>query len=435
MRVLAWLALAGALAAPVSASAQSLQLRVESRELHAELPFTLSLSAQDFDEEPAPDPPDLTIEGCKVTYLGVTPNVFSQTVIVNGRRSETRSVTFVFRWRVEAPEEGSYTVPPLLVTQGSKRATSPAATFSVRGIETTPDMIVRMRLPDRPVWVGETFDVDVEWLLSRDVDEHEFVVPLFDLDQVRVESPASERDRTLAFPAGSGTVDLPIRQDTIEEDGERYTRFSFPARVTTLRPGTVELEPVKVAARLESGSYRDAFGFRRARSQLYKAEGQQRRLVVRPLPQGNRPASFENAIGSAFSIGVQASRTVVQVGDPIALTVRIRGDGPLEGLSLPRLDGEGGLPEALFSVVDSEVVGVIDADENAKDFNVTVRVRSAEAREIPPIEFSYFDPQQGAYATVRSQPIALSVAGSNLVGAADVTAAPSVSGLRGRPQA
>jgi hypothetical protein len=182
-----------------------------------------------------------------------------------------------------------------------------------------------------------------------------------------------------------------------------------------------------VAASLETGTRRDSFGFRVPAYQLFKAEGKRRRLVVRPLPQEGRPASFENAIGRGFSIDVQASRTVVQVGDPIELKIRIRGDGPLEGLSLPRLDGSGSLPRGLFSVPDTATVGVINEEQNTKTFDVTIRIRSAEAREIPPIEFSYFDPASGRYSTARSQPIALSVAGSNLVGATDVTVAQTVS--------
>ncbi len=428
MRALCALALlAAAVLPPGPAWAQSLRLQVD-REIHATLPFTLSLQAKGFEEEPPPDPPELAIKGCEITYLGVSPSVSSGIQIINGRRTEWRDVTFVYRWRIEAPAAGSYTVPALTVSQGDKSASSRAASFTAKDIAVTQDMVVRMSLPDRPVWVGETFDVSVEWLLRRDVRDHEFVVPLFDLDQVRVESPAAPRERSLSFPAGAREIELPIRQDVITEGTTRYNRFRFPARVTVTRPGPLELEPVMVAAALEIGTRRDSFGFRVPAYELFKAEGKRRRLVVRPLPQEGRPASFENAIGRGFSIDVQASRTVVQVGDPIELQIRIRGDGPLEGLSLPRLDGPGSLPPGLFSVADAATVGVIDEQENAKTFDVTIRIRSSEAREIPSIEFSYFDPASGGYSTARSQPIALSVAGSNLVGATDVTVAPTVAG-------
>ena len=225
-------------------------------------------------------------------------------------------------------------------------------------------------------------------------------------DAVQIESLATGRERALAFPAAAGQVELPIVQDEVVEAGTPYTRFRFPARATVTRPGALDLDPVMVAASLEVGTQRDRFGFPTSAYDLFRAEGERRRLVVRALPLDGRPASFENAIGSGFSIDVQASRTVVQVGDPIELNITIRGDGPLEGLSLPGLGGEDGLPSELFSVPDTAVVGIVDADDNSKTFDVTVRVRSAEANEIPPLAFSYFDPANGSYATARSRPIA-----------------------------
>ena len=222
-RSFAGLALLAVLAMPVGG--QTLEVSVESREIYSGMPFTLLVSARGFDEQPPPTEPDLAIDGCEVTYIGMTPSVSQQIQIVNGRRSEWREVTFVYRWRVTAPSAGRYTVPALTLRQGSKSAASVAATFDAVDLEQTTDMIVRMRLPDRPVWVGETFDGAIEWLLSRDVESYEFVVPLFELDAVRVEgeavdgteaivsgrrprhrsahatgSPAGERDRLCAHP-------------------------------------------------------------------------------------------------------------------------------------------------------------------------------------------------------------------------------------------
>ena len=54
-------------------------------------------------------------------------------------------------------------------------------------IASTRDMKIRFVVPDRPVWIGETFEVSIEWLLRRDVQDHNFVVPLFDLDFVQVQ--------------------------------------------------------------------------------------------------------------------------------------------------------------------------------------------------------------------------------------------------------
>lgn len=405
------------------ATAAELSLSVEASTLHADMPFVLTLTAKGFEEEPVPDAPALAIDGCTVTFLGVSPNVSSHIQIVNGRRSEWRDVTFGYRWRVVAPAAGRYAIPALRVQQGGTEAQHRAATFEVSAVPATTDMVVRMKLPDRAVWVGETFDVAVEWLLGRDVESYEFAVPLFELDGANVEPGTGGRE-TVRFAAGARDIELPLERSQISEDGRSYMRFAFPARVTVGSPGTVDLDPIRVVARLATGRSRDAFGFTRPRYELFGASGERRRLTVRPLPVAGRPATFVNAIGTGFALDVQASRTVVSVGEPIELAIRLRGSGPLTGISLPPLSGPEALPAAHFGVPDDSPAGEIDDD--GKRFVVTVRVKSAEVREVPPIAFSYFDPAAGSYRTVASQPIALSVGAGQLVGAADVVAAPTV---------
>ena len=409
----------------VPAGEQTLEVSVESREIYAGMPFTLVLSARGFEEQTPPAAPDLAIDGCRVTYIGMTPSVSQQIHIVNGRRSEWREVKFVYRWQVTAPSPGRYRVPALTLPQGSKSAASPAATFDVGDLEQTTDMVVRMRLPERPVWVGETFDGAIEWLLARDVESYELVVPLFEIDAVRVEG-AALGGRTRSFRAGARVIDLPMQQDHLRENGIDYTRIRFPFRATVARAQSFDLDPASVVARLESAGDRGFFGFPsfgRARGALFRASGRRQQIVVRPLPESGRPHNFVNAVGGGFSIEVQASRTVVSVGDPIELTLGIRGDGDLEGLSLPPLLGEGGLPPTLFSVPAAAAVGSVDPQTRTKTFRVTARVLSAEVREIPPIAFAYFDPDGGEYITVSSRPVALSVAVGNVVDAGDVTAA------------
>lgn len=407
------------------ASAAELSLAVEAESLHAAMPFVLTLTAKGFDETPAPPPPPLAIAGCETTFLGVSPNVSSRIQIINGRRSEWRDVSFVFRWRVQCAAAGRYQVPSLRVEQNGDAAASRAAGFEVTAVPTSTDMIVRMRLPDRVLWAGETFDAAVEWLLARDVSDYEFSVPLFSLPDAKARPPsAGQASRVVRFAAGASDIELPLQRDEVREKGRRYTRFAFPVRVTLNRPGTWDVAPIQVVARLQTGTMRDAFGFPRARHELFRAVGERRQLVVRPLPQANRPASFAGAIGSGFAIELQASRTVVSVGDPIELTIHVRGDGPLTGLGLPRLAGPQALPVAHFTVPDGSPAGVVDEDGGGKRFEVTARVKSAEVREIPAIAFAYFDPSVGEYRIARSQPIALAVGAAQLVGVDDVVAAP-----------
>ena len=424
MRVVRLAVLVAVALATRSTQGATASLSVDSAAIHAGMPFTLTLAVKGFEESPGPTAPELAIDGCTVTWLGTSPAVSTRITIVNGRTTEERDVTFELRWRVLAKAAGTYRIPALEVTQGALAARTPPATFEATTVPDTPDMIVRMRLPEDGAYVGETFDAAVEWLLARNGEDFELTVPLFNLPGAEV-TAGPGTGRTVPFAAGAAEVDLAMVRDEEVVDGRPYARLRFPARVRLARAGSFDLDPVRVLAHLETGTTRDRLGFRRPQHRLYRAEGRPRSFVVRPLPVAGRPASFVNAIGGGFSLEVAASRTVVAVGDPIELTVRVRGDGPLAGLSLPPLLGPDGLPAAHFSIPDGGLTGRVDAPANAKVFTVTVRVTSAEAREIPPIAFSWFDPEAREYRTTRSRPIALAVEAAEVVGAGDVVAAPA----------
>ncbi len=429
-------ALAVVVAAPV-AHAQRVRLSLESRgDVYAGVPVVLDLIAEGFAEDPAPKQPPLEIAGCQVTPLGMTPNVSSSITIINGRRSERHDVTFVYRYQVVAPRAGRYQVPVLTVYQSGKSASTSATGFDVVDVATSRDMQFRVELPDRPIWIGEVFDVAIDWYLTRDPSDQTFLIPLFDHeDWVQVSAPpAAQGQRTLAFSVGGRELDLPFSVDQTELDGARYTRFRFHARVTPTRAGTLDLEPARVVAKLQVGTGRDRFGFPSARLKMFQALDRPRQLEIRQLPLKDRPRSFSNAVGSAFSIDVQASSTVVRVGEPVELKIQLHSSSPLEGLSLPKLD-DAGLPANLFDIADEAPVGELTDDGKSKLFRVTVRPKSAEARSIPPLAFSYFDPAQSTYQTVTSKEIALQVAGSAMVGANDVVVAPNAESASHDPMA
>ncbi|HEY3359338.1 MAG TPA: BatD family protein, partial [Polyangia bacterium] len=418
-----------------AAFGQRVQLQLESREIYAQVPFVLALLAEEFDEQPAPEQPRLTISGCEVTPLGATPQVQQMLQIINGRQSVSRSVTWSFRYRVTAPATGTYQVPALTVVQGARRAATQPATFHANVIGQTRDMKVRLNLPARSVMVGETFALTLDWLIRRDVSEQSFTVPLFDqVDRFEVAPAPAQGRRALALQLGSRRLELPFDRSSDVVDGVQYTRLRLHALVTPLKAGTLDVPPTSVVATV-GGGMGGFFGLGMGRGQLVKAQDVPRRLEVAALPQAGRPRSFNDAVGEAFALSVRAARTVVRVGDPLELELTVRGKARLEGLRLPRLD-TAGLDPAVFAVPADVAPGEIIEEGAAKRFRVTVRLKAA-AREIPRLAFSYYDATKRTYETVHSEPIALQVAGSAVVGAGDVVAAapaPATPGPK-RPEA
>ncbi|HTE56685.1 MAG TPA: BatD family protein [Kofleriaceae bacterium] len=428
------LALAGLI--PASARAQSAQVSVESRQIYAGSPFVLSVTDDGFEESPTPEVAAFQVAGCKVTSLGASPSVSSSISIVNGRRSESREVTFVHRFQVQCDKAGSYQVPSVKVSQGKRSATTRSGRFNVRELGRTDKMAVRLGLPDRPLAIGETFDLTVDWYLDADPDDPSFSIPIFDRpEDFEIAAPAhrpGDRD-AIPFSIGGRDIELPFTREPAELDGKQYTRFRFTAQVTPLRPGRFDLPAARVTARLPTGYGRDSFGFRTARTEFFKAEDQARTIEVTPLPAQGQPPGFSGAVGVGFSIEVRASQTVVRVGDPIELEIVVRGAGHLEGVGLPDLGGAGGLPRADFGVPTGKPTGQVIEDGKAKRFAVTVRLLRP-VNQVPPIQFAFWNPAKRAYEVATSQAVALSVTGARAVGAGDVMAsAPEQAGKSRRP--
>lgn len=127
---------------------------------------------------------------------------------------------------------------------------------------------------------------------------------------------------------------------------------------------------------------------------------------VQPLPAGD-PENFKGAVGQ-FEIRTDLSEAAGQVNEPMTLGIEIEGAGNIETLSEPPLPD---LPN--WRLFDSQVTTTIDVQEDrvhgTRRFERLVVPGQPGEYIIPPVEFSYFDPQAGRYRTVRSEPIPVTV--------------------------
>ena len=413
---------------PELAYAQSIRLQAQTSEIYAGMPFQLSVVATDFDESPEPEVEPFAIEDAEVQLLGVSPQISSMTTIINGRRTSKKDVTFIYRYQITPKREGVYSIPVITAHQRAKRADSEQrVTFTAQTVQTTPDMKISLELPNRKLWVGETFEAQIGWYLRKDVSSQVFSLPILQMPEVLdVEEPMTATQAgAIPLNVGSRQIAFPYTRDTVTYQGLEYTRFLISVKLTPLKSGMITLEPSKVLAELEAGMARDTWGFGRTTYKLYRAEDKARTIEVKALPENGRPATFSNAMGADYAISVRADRTIVKAGDPIMLTIDISSPSSLEGLILPSLV-DAGLKEQLFGVSNDAPIGEnIEGAQKThiKRFTVPVRVKSERVTEIPPLAFSYFNPVSEEYTTVRSQPIALSVTAVEKVSAADVVGA------------
>jgi hypothetical protein len=129
-------------------------------------------------------------------------------------------------------------------------------------------------------------------------------------------------------------------------------------------------------------------------------------MRVLPLPETNKPAEFNGAIGN-FSMSFQAGPTNVAVGDPITLKIKISGRGSLDSISLPAQNDwrDFKLYPATSKVEPTDALGL----EGAKSFEQVVVAENSAVRELPPFHFSFFNPETKKYQTLSSAKIPLVV--------------------------
>jgi hypothetical protein len=132
------------------------------------------------------------------------------------------------------------------------------------------------------------------------------------------------------------------------------------------------------------------------------------KITVLPLPARGRPANFSGLVGRKLELSLIADKQVVQVGDPINVTLQVDGEGNFKTMAapkMPELDGfkmyESGATSNLFKK-NYTVSG-----RKQSDYVLIPKVEGK--RVIPSIELSYFDPEAGVYKMIETAPIHLEV--------------------------
>jgi hypothetical protein len=410
------------------ADAQEVEVRVDPGPHYVGVPIGIQVVARGFEEEPQPKPEIPPPQDGRLELMGVSPNISSQITIINGRMSRTKQTTFVYRYRFLASRPGRLELGPFRITQGATVRSTRKLSLNLAQIPLSDRIRVELEVPESPMYVGGRTPITFRWWLESQLAEslHDYTlrVPFFDTtDSFQfIDQEVQKGQQELKIETSAGTLRLHGNTETRRLGGRAYLVISVTRTFVALKPGSYDLAPATSVVEEGIRWQRDFFGGRSAtRVRKLRAKDRERHLEVRALPQEGQPESFAGAIGKGFSLEVTADRTVVKVGDPIRLTLTLRGEGNLASAGLGALSADGGLSSRQFRLPTDDATGVVE--DGGKTFTRVVRVTDPSVSEIPSIAYSFFDPEAGAYRTVRSRPIALSVGAAQVVDATDVVTA------------
>jgi hypothetical protein len=349
---------------------------------------------------------------------------------VNGVSSASTTVTY----QVIPQEAGVFTIPgaapgspPVVLTVnpdsgrgaaargGAATLAAPSARSSnlpagSTRITANGTAFVRLRLSKHELYVGETIPVDIQ-VGMRDG----FVASLNGL-------PTLNGDAFTLNKLSS----QPQRAEEII-DGQPYTVLTWHSVLAAVKPGDLALTietPLTVRMRttarpdasLGEGGLDDLFNdpmiqnfFGASTEKEITVASAPSAFTVLALPTHDRPADFSGAVGN-FSISSDMSDEKVAAGDPVTLRLRISGTGNFDRVTTPMLHDvehwKTYSPTAKFAAEDD--IG----HRGEKTFEQPLIATQSGTQSLPPLTFSWFDPNSRRYVVARTSPLKVAITAS-----------------------
>lgn len=430
------------LAATASAAPPAVTAQLDRADIalgdSAQLTITVSGGGDDAVAPPA-------VPGLEFVAAGQS----SQYQSINGVATSTSSVTY----EVIPQRAGTFTIPALsrgsqpivLHVQpgnGRSRASAgsgsgasslpPPATGGLSAGETrlTQDgsAFVRLRLPRRELYVGETIPVDIQVGLRPGLEASLEGLPTLNGDAFTLNKLTPQPEQTQEMVAG-----------------KPYTVLTWHSALAAVKPGDFSLTvetPLTVRMRTvpqrrarkprgasDDSLFEDVFNDSFFQSFFGGTTEKQITLASEPdgikvlaLPTGGRPAGFAGAVGK-FEVGSEISAAKTAAGDPLTLRLKVIGTGNFDRVNNTMLGEVGGWktykPTAKFEPADSA------GYSGEKHFEQAVIPIQTGRQIVPGLAFSFFNPDTRQYETKLTAPLSVEVSTAPAGSVATATASAS----------
>jgi hypothetical protein len=363
-----------------------------------------------FDDVEPPDAPTLPrIDGLQFQYVGPSRSI----AINNGQTSSSTT----FNYLVTAQRDGEFTIPALRTSVDGEQLTSAALKLVVLKVNAPAagevaagrePAFLKLVVPKNKVFVGEPMVAQLELYLRDDVQ-----------DLRGFQSTSSPAD---GFSAGKLTEQQGLRRRS-QIGNHSYTIIPLALPLTAVRAGNLTLGPFTANAVIvlpganENGDPFFGRFFNQGQSRQVALGTASVNVESLPLPDQNKPADFSGAVGN-FTLSASAGPTTVTVGDPITLRVQISGRGAFDTVALPA-------PKSWYGFKTFPPTTKLETSDpfgfqGRKSFEQIISPDNADVRELPPLSFSFFNPDDGQYHTVTQAAVPL------VVKAAGATPVPSL---------
>ena len=387
----------------------------------------------------------------------------SQITIINGIMKQVVQYGAVFQYRLTPKKSGALTIPGPTVAIDGKTIAGPMATLTVLPPDSQGVAILELSADRATVYPTQPFAVKLSVFVK------ELPSPHFDRDPLSVQqSPPmlqipwlteqgvpdgaapkenwqqwvqgyidregagfginnlSQQSAFSIFGGGSAVAFRPKSEEVQRRDPQgreaSYRRYDFVRGFVAQRAGQLRFAPVTV-----QGSFADrAGGDGRLIGKEVYAASKPLTVTVKDVPLAERPATYCGAIGQ-FHLETELTPRQVKLGDPMTLTLTLRGSGSLAAAKAPDLNKA---PELAgrFKVYEATQ----KQENDAMRFVYSLRPLAAGDAPFPAVAIAYFDADQAAYRLLQSDPIPITVAKGETLSDEQIVAGARPAGRTGK---
>jgi hypothetical protein len=341
------------------------------------------------------------------------PNQSTSIQIINGVQSASLSYNYIIQPKkigtfsigtayIEYNGESFKTKPiKINVVKGSSKPKTKKQDNGVSDEEIAKNLFIRAIVNKRKVYLGEQVTVTYK---------------LYTRLNIAAQMSINKLPQYQGFWAEELETSNNITFSTEIIDGKQYRvgvlkkAALFPTQIGKLEITPFELTvPIQLKRNRNRNNFfddffNDPFGFNQTIE--YNATSNKVTINVLPLPTENKPESFHGAVGE-FSLKADIDKTTAKTNEAITLKVIISGKGNIQLLDMPDLNLPSGFekyePKTSENIINRNIVS------GSKVAEYLMIPRVVGTREIPPVEFSYFNPAKKKYITLRSKPFKLNI--------------------------
>lgn len=308
--------------------------------------------------------------------------------IVNGRKTVEKKYTYTYY--IKFIKKGEQVIPSAKLTVNGKTYKTNPITIDVGGsgnsnadVQTDKNIFLTISLNKNKIYKGEHVVVTYKLFSRYTRYQHQTV------------------DMKFNTPQGFWKQDIEnagqLRMNEEVINGKKYGVVALKKQVLYAQnEGTLKIDPFKMTVRVS-----DFFN-----SEDFDMTSNAPTIEVLPLPDG-APEGFNGAVGK-FNFEMAYSKSELKVNEGLDITINIRGNGNIKLLDDFVLQ----LPNEMekFDPEISDTVNVTAGGMSGKrTYKYLVIPQASGKYKLPPISFSYFDPEAKKYKSINSPEFDLNV--------------------------